>query len=34
MRKLTDIKLMQEDPEGVEKSADEVKRRYAQYFKV
>ena len=34
VRKLADIKLMKEDPEGVEKSADEVKRRYAEIFKV
>jgi iron(III) transport system substrate-binding protein len=34
VRKLADIKLMAEDPEGVEKAADEIKRRYAQYFKV
>jgi iron(III) transport system substrate-binding protein len=34
VRKLSDIKLMREDPEGVEKAADEVKRRYSQYFKV
>ena len=33
-RKLADIKLMKEDPEGVEKSADEIKTRYAQIFKV
>jgi len=34
VRKLSEIKLMKEDPEGVEKSADEVKRRYAEIFKV
>jgi iron(III) transport system substrate-binding protein len=34
VRKLSDIKLMKEDPEGIEKNADEIKRRYAQYFKV
>jgi iron(III) transport system substrate-binding protein len=34
VRKLSDIKLMAEDPEGVFKNADEIKRRYAQYFKV
>jgi iron(III) transport system substrate-binding protein len=34
VRKLSEIKLMKEDPEGVEKAADEVKRRYTQYFKV
>jgi iron(III) transport system substrate-binding protein len=34
VRKLADIKLMKEDPEGVERSADEVKRRYTEIFKV
>ena len=34
VRKLSDIKLMKEDPEGVEKTADEIKRRYAEIFKV
>jgi iron(III) transport system substrate-binding protein len=34
VRKLSDIKLMKEDPAGVEKGAEEVKRRYAQIFKV
>jgi iron(III) transport system substrate-binding protein len=34
VRPLRDIKLMAEDPEGVEKTADEVKKRYAQIFKV
>ena len=34
VRKLSDIKLMKEDPEGVEKTGDEVKRRYAEIFKV
>jgi iron(III) transport system substrate-binding protein len=33
-RKLSDIKLMQEDPVGVEKAADDIKARYAQIFKV
>jgi len=33
-RKLSEIKLMQEDPAGVEKAADEIKTRYAQIFKV
>jgi iron(III) transport system substrate-binding protein len=33
-RKLSDIKLMQEDPAGVEKAADDIKARYAQIFKV
>jgi len=34
VRPLRDIKLMKEDPEGVEKSADDIKQRYAQIFKV
>jgi iron(III) transport system substrate-binding protein len=34
VRPLKDIKLMKEDPEGVEKSAEEIKKRYAQIFKV
>ena len=34
VRKLSEIKLMKEDPEGVEKTSDEVKRRYAEIFKV
>jgi len=34
IRKLSDIKLMKEDPEGVEKTAEDIKRRYAQIFKV
>ena len=34
VRKLADIKLMKEDPEGVEKKAEEIKTRYAQIFKV
>ncbi len=34
VRKLSDIKLMKEDPAGVEKDAEEIKRRYAQIFKV
>jgi iron(III) transport system substrate-binding protein len=34
VRPLAQIKLMKEDPEGVEKGAEEVKRRYAQIFKV
>jgi len=33
-RKLSDIKLMKEDAEGVEKGAEEIKKRYAQIFKV
>ena len=34
VRKLADIKLMKEDAEGVEKGAEEIKKRYAQIFKV
>ena len=34
VRKLSDIKLMQEDPEGVDKTSEEIKARYAQIFKV
>jgi iron(III) transport system substrate-binding protein len=34
VRKLSDIKLMREDPEGVEKTADEVKTRYGKIFGV
>jgi iron(III) transport system substrate-binding protein len=34
VRKLSDIKLMKEDPEGIENGAEEIKRRYTQYFKV
>jgi iron(III) transport system substrate-binding protein len=34
VRPLAQIKLMAEDPEGVEKASDEIKRRYSQYFKV
>lgn len=34
IRKLSDIKLMKEDPEGVLKSADEIKSRYAKIFGV
>ena len=34
VRKLSDIKLMKEDPEGVEKRAEEIKARYAEIFKV
>jgi iron(III) transport system substrate-binding protein len=33
-RKLSDIKVMKDDPAGVEKSAEEIKRRYSQIFKV
>jgi iron(III) transport system substrate-binding protein len=34
IRKLSDIKLMKEDPEGVLKTADEIKSRYAKVFGV
>jgi iron(III) transport system substrate-binding protein len=34
VRPLSQIKLMKEDPEGVEKGAEEIKKRYAQIFKV
>ena len=34
VRKIGDIKLMKEDPEGVEKSGEEIKARYAKIFKV
>jgi iron(III) transport system substrate-binding protein len=34
VRPLKEIKLMAEDPEGVDKSADDIKRRYTQIFKV
>jgi iron(III) transport system substrate-binding protein len=34
VRPLRDIKLMAEDPEAVEKTADEIKQRYAQIFRV
>jgi iron(III) transport system substrate-binding protein len=34
VRKLSDIKLMQEDAEGVDKTNEEIKARYAQIFKV
>jgi iron(III) transport system substrate-binding protein len=33
-RKISDIKLMKEDAAGVEKSADEIKTRYARLFRV
>src|SRR5437667_2631900 len=33
-RKISDIKLMKEDPEGVEKMAEEIKTRYARLCKV
>lgn len=34
VRPLKDIKLMKEDPEGIEKGAEEIKRRYSEIFKV
>jgi iron(III) transport system substrate-binding protein len=34
LRKLSEIKLMKEDPEGVEKMAEEIKAHYARIFKV
>jgi iron(III) transport system substrate-binding protein len=33
-RKLADIKLMKEDPAGVETMAEEIKTRYARLFRV
>jgi len=33
-RRLSEIKLMRDDPAGVEKAAEEIKARYAQIFKV
>ena len=34
VRPLKDIKLMKEDAVAVEKGAEEIKKRYAQIFKV
>jgi iron(III) transport system substrate-binding protein len=34
VRKLSDIKLMKEDPAGVERDAETIKQKYAQIFKV
>src|SRR6185312_11433403 len=34
VRKLSDIKLMKEDPEGIVKNAEEIKRRSSEIFKV
>ena len=34
VKKLADIKLMKEDPVGVERDAEAIKQRYAQIFKV
>jgi iron(III) transport system substrate-binding protein len=33
-KKLSEIKLMKDDPAGVEKMADEIKARYQKLFKV
>jgi iron(III) transport system substrate-binding protein len=33
-KKLSEIKLMRDDPAGVEKTADEIKARYQKLFKV
>jgi len=33
-RKLSDIRLMKEDPAGVEAMAEEIKTRYAKLFRV
>jgi iron(III) transport system substrate-binding protein len=34
IRKLTEIKLMKEDPEGILAQAEAVKKRYSEIFKV
>jgi iron(III) transport system substrate-binding protein len=34
VRPLRDIKLMKEDPAGVEKGAEDIKKRYSQIFRV
>ncbi len=34
VRKLSEIKVMRDDPEGVEKAAEDIKERYAKLFKV
>ena len=34
VRKISDIKLMKEDPEGVHAQAEAIKKRYAEIFKV
>ena len=34
VRKLADIKLMKEDPEGVHAQAEAVKKRYAEIFRL
>jgi iron(III) transport system substrate-binding protein len=34
VRKFSDIKLMKEDPEAILTQADDVKKRYAEIFKV
>ena len=33
-RKISDIKLMKEDADGVEKMTEEIKTRYARLFRV
>ena len=33
-KQLKEIKLMKDDPAGVEKASEEIKKRYAQIFKV
>ena len=33
-RPLADLKLMQDDPAGVEKMSEAIKTRYSQIFKV
>ena len=34
VRRLADIKLMKEDPEAIEKNAEDIKKRYSALFKV
>jgi hypothetical protein len=34
VRPLSEIKLEKEDPEGVDKGAEEIKKRYSQIFKI
>ena len=34
VRKLSDIKLLKEDAEGVERDAEDIKARYAKIFRV
>jgi iron(III) transport system substrate-binding protein len=33
-RKISDLKLMREDPAGVEAAAEDIKTRYAKLFRV